>query len=383
MTKKIAIVGAGFSGAVIGRELADAGFLVEIFDQREHIGGNCYTTRDAETDVMVHTYGPHIFHTNNKIVWDYVNRFGTFKPYVNRVKAITKGKVFSLPINLLTINQFFIECLSPSEAKKFISEKADKSISDPQTFEEQALAFVGADLYEGFFKHYTIKQWGISPAELPASILKRLPVRFNYDDNYFAHQYQGMPAEGYTPIIENILAHPNIHVNLGTTFSPEQCANYAHTFYSGTVDGFFQYQLGRLPYRTLDFNQEVHDGDFQGCAVMNYCDNSQLFTRITEHKYFSPWEEHPKTVIYKEYSRSCEEKDIPYYPVRLVNDKDLLKKYVCLAERLENVSFVGRLGTYRYLDMDVTIEEALNTAEQFIALNKENLKIPVFFTDII
>lgn len=383
MTKKIAIVGAGFSGAVIGRELANAGFLVEIFDQRDHIGGNCYTARDPETSVMVHTYGPHIFHTNNKMVWDYVNRFGSFKPYINRVKAVTKGKVYSLPINLLTINQFFNECLSPSEAKKFLAEKADKKVTDPQTFEDQALAFVGADLYEGFFKHYTIKQWGISPTELPASILKRLPVRFNYDDNYFAHQYQGMPEEGYTPIIDNILAHPNIHVNLGMAFSPDQCANYAHTFYSGTVDGFFQYQLGRLPYRTLDFNQEIHEGDFQGCAVMNYCDNSECFTRITEHKYFSPWEDHPKTIIYKEYSRNCDENDIPYYPVRLVNDKDLLKKYVNLAEKLEKISFVGRLGTYRYLDMDVTIEEALNTAVRFIELNKDKSKIPVFFTDII
>ncbi|KGA24611.1 UDP-galactopyranose mutase [Pectobacterium brasiliense] len=383
MAKKISIVGAGFSGAVIGRQLAEAGFLVEVFDQREHVGGNCYTERDKETDVMVHVYGPHIFHTNNKIVWDYINRFGSFKPYTNRVKAITNGRVFSLPINLLTINQFFNKCLSPSGAKNLLSEKANKNITEPQTFEEQALAFVGSELYEGFFKSYTIKQWGINPTELPASILKRLPVRFNYDDNYFSHQYQGMPDNGYTPIIDNILTHPNIHINLGTNFSPEECDNYLHTFYSGTVDGFFQYQLGRLPYRTLDFKQEIHDGDFQGCAVMNYCDNSQLFTRITEHKYFAPWEEHLKTVIYKEYSRNCEEKDIPYYPVRLVNDKDLLSKYVSLAERLENVSFVGRLGTYRYLDMDVTIEEALNTAERFIALNKEKIKIPVFFTDII
>ncbi|AYH02179.1 UDP-galactopyranose mutase [Pectobacterium parmentieri] len=380
---KIAIVGAGLSGAIIGRELADVGFSVEIFDQRNHIAGNCYTERDKKTNVMVHTYGPHIFHTNNKMVWDYVNRFGSFKPYTNRVKAVTKGKVFSLPINLLTINQFFNECLSPSEAKEFLSKKSDKKITDPQTFEEQALAFVGIDLYEGFFKHYTIKQWGISPAELPASILKRLPVRFNYDDNYFSHQYQGIPEEGYTPIVENILSHPNISVHLGETFSPDQCANYAHTFYSGTVDGFFQYQLGRLPYRTLDFKQEIHEGDFQGCAVMNYCDNSQPYTRITEHKYFSPWEEHSKTLIYKEYSRNCEENDIPYYPVRLVKDKSLLNKYVGLAEKLENVSFVGRLGTYRYLDMDVTIEEALDTAERFISLSKEKVKIPVFFTAII
>lgn len=264
MAKKISIVGAGFSGAVIGRQLAEAGFLVEVFDQREHVGGNCYTERDKETDVMVHVYGPHIFHTNNKIVWDYINRFGSFKPYTNRVKAITNGRVFSLPINLLTINQFFNKCLSPSGAKNLLSEKANKNITEPQTFEEQALAFVGSELYEGFFKSYTIKQWGINPTELPASILKRLPVRFNYDDNYFSHQYQGMPDNGYTPIIDNILTHPNIHINLGTNFSPEECDNYLHTFYSGTVDGFFQYQLGRLPYRTLISNKKFMMEIFKG-----------------------------------------------------------------------------------------------------------------------
>lgn len=379
---KIAIVGAGFSGAVIGRELAEAGLLVEIFDQRRHIGGNCYSARDPETNVMVHTYGPHIFHTNNKIVWDYVNRFGKFNNYVNRVKAITNNRVFSLPINLLTINQFFNKCLSPEEAKFFISSCADKNIADPQTFEEQALAFIGPELYEAFFKHYTIKQWGISPSELPASILKRLPLRFNYDDNYFSHTYQGMPANGYTNLIDNILDHPNISVSLGVAFTAENCANYQHTFYSGTLDGFFEYELGRLPYRTLDFRKETHSGDYQGCAVMNYCDNNQPFTRITEHKYFSPWEEHENTTIYKEYSRDCGAEDIPYYPVRLVNDETLLNRYITLAENEKNVSFIGRLGTYRYLDMDVTIEEALEAAQQYLLLSQQKKKIPTFFKKI-
>ncbi len=382
-SKKIAIVGAGFSGAIIGRELAEAGFSVSIFDQRSHIGGNCYTERDTETNITIHTYGPHIFHTNNELVWKYINRFGTFKPYINRVKAITGNRVFSMPINLLTINQFFNQCLSPADAKVFIKEKSDKTIDNPQSFEEQALAFIGSEIYEAFFKFYTIKQWGISPSELPASILKRLPLRFNYDDNYFAHTYQGMPEDGYTSIIQNILNHPNIQVNLDSTFNPQDCSQYVHTFYSGTIDGFFEKKLGELPYRTLDFQAESHEGDYQGCAVMNYCDNSKPYTRITEHKHFSPWEEHDKTIIYKEYSRSCEEGDIPYYPVRLVTDKDLLKQYTDLANQLTNISFVGRLGTYRYLDMDVTIAEALDASQQFLNLTAQNKQVPAFFVDVL
>lgn len=381
-SKNIAIVGAGFSGAIIGRELAEAGFSVSIFDQRNHIGGNCYTKRDAETNITIHTYGPHIFHTNNKTVWEYINRFGTFKPYINRVKATTGNRVFSMPINLLTINQFFNKCFSPEEAKNFIATKSDKSIQNPQSFEEQALAFVGAEIYDAFFKFYTIKQWGISPKELPASILKRLPMRFNYDDNYFSHTYQGMPTDGYTSIIQNILNHPNIQVNLNLTFNPQDCSRYLHTFYSGTIDGFFKEKLGKLPYRTLDFQTETHKGDYQGCAVMNYCDNSKPYTRITEHKHFSPWEEHDQTVIYKEYSRLCGDNDIPYYPVRLVTDKDLLNRYADLANQLSNVSFIGRLGTYRYLDMDVTIAEALDASRQFINLKSQNKQVPAFFVDI-
>lgn len=380
---KIAIVGAGFSGAVIGRELAEAGFLVSVFDQREHIAGNCFTERDSESNVMIHKYGPHIFHTDNEEVWNYVNRFSEFKPYINRVKAISNSKVFSLPINLLTINQFFGKTLSPNEAKEFVALNADKTITHPVSFEDQALAFVGKDLYEAFFKYYTIKQWGLDPTELPASILKRLPVRFNYDDNYFAHRYQGMPIDGYTTIVEKILNHPNIELYLGKVFNASQCADYDHTFYSGTLDGFFDYKFGRLPYRTLDFEKEIHNGDYQGCAVMNYCDQSVSYTRITEHKYFTPWENNEKTVIYKEYSRECGNNDIPYYPIRLVNDKKLLVKYIDLAKDLQGVTFVGRLGTYRYLDMDVTIAEALDTVRNFIHMHSKNAPIPSFFVDVV
>lgn len=378
-----AIVGAGFSGAVIARELAEAGHQVTIFESRNHIAGNCHTERDEESNVMLHVYGPHIFHTDNEEVWDYVNRYSCFIPYVNRVKATTGDRVFSLPINLLTINQFFNKTLSPNEAKSFIANKGDSQITDPITFEDQALAFLGKELYEAFFKHYTIKQWGMSPSELPASILKRLPVRFNYDDNYFSHKYQGMPEHGYTALIENILDHENINVLLNTHFDKEQTSKYTHVFYSGTIDGYFDYEFGRLPYRTLDFVKENHSGDYQGCAVMNYCDESKPFTRITEHKYFSPWEDNDKTVIYKEYSRDCKPEDIPYYPIRQVKEKELLKKYVERAKKETGISFVGRLGTYRYLDMDVTISEALKLARQSIKLLSEKKEMPTFFEEVV
>ena len=269
--KKFLLVGAGFSNAVIARELAEKGYKTVVID-------NCHSERDAETNVMVHVYGPHIFHTDNERVWTYVNNFGEFMPFVNRVKTISQGAVYSLPINLHTINQFFGKTCSPKEAKALIEAQADLSITDPQTFEEQAMRFVGKDLYKAFFYGYTKKQWGVEPKELPASILKRLPVRFNYDDNYYGDE--------------------------------------------------------EVPY-----------------------------TRISEHKHFAPWEQHEKTICYREFSRLCGENDIPYYPIRLVKDKALLQQYVEKANKETQVTFVGRLGTYRYLDMDVTIKEALETAD--------------------
>jgi len=232
------MVGAGLSGAVIGRHLAEAGYTITVVDARDHVAGNCHTLRDPETGVLVHVYGPHIFHTDDAEVWDYVNRYETFLPYKNRVKTTSGGAVYSLPVNLHTINQFFGRTMRPDEAHAFITEEqADTSIEDPQTFEEQAMRFVGKDLYEAFFKGYTTKQWGCHPSELPASILKRLPVRFNYDDNYFFHQFQGMPETGYTAMVERILDHPAIEVKLGTTFSRDQAAGYDHVFYSGPLDG--------------------------------------------------------------------------------------------------------------------------------------------------
>lgn len=379
---KFAIVGAGFSGSVIARELAEEGHSVEVFESRDHIAGNCFTEREGETGVMIHKYGPHIFHTDNKVVWEYINRFTTFKPYINRVKTTSQGKVYSLPVNLHTINQYFNKTLSPSEAKTYISSLSDAGIDEPKNFEEQALKFIGKDLYEAFFKGYTLKQWGVSPKSLPASILKRLPVRFSYDDNYFNHKYQGMPEKGYTSIIEKILNHKSISLYLENDFQRDQKKDYDHVFYTGPIDAWFSYDEGRLGYRTLDFEKEVHKGDYQGCAVMNYGDEEVPYTRISEHKHFSPWEEHDNTVIFKEFSRNCEESDIPYYPIRMVEEKKLLDIYIAKANEEDCVSFVGRLGTYRYLDMDVTIHEALEAASCTLERIGSEKKIPAFFYDI-
>ena len=378
---KYAIVGAGFTGSVLARELAEQGHEIFLYDSRAHVAGNCFTERDKETGIIVHKYGPHIFHTDNDDVWSYVRKFGEFLPYINRVKTTTQGAVYSLPINLHTINQYFKKTFSPLEAKRYIEDQGDKSILIPVSFEDQAMKFIGKELYEAFFKGYTIKQWGVSPSELPASILKRLPVRFNYDDNYFNHKYQGMPKDGYTSIVENILDHSSISVFLNEMFDKSTVNNFDHVFYSGPLDGWFDYKFGRLGYRTLDFEKEIMEGDFQGCAVMNYGDEDVPFTRISEHKHFSPWEEHSKTIIFREKSRQSGEDDEPYYPIRLLNDKAKLKVYIDAAKKEQGVSFLGRLGTYRYLDMDVTIKEALDVSKTVIVCALQNKTLPSFFVD--
>ncbi|QDH16983.1 UDP-galactopyranose mutase [Swingsia samuiensis] len=379
---RFCIVGAGFSGAVIARHLSEQGYKVLLLDERSHIAGNCHTERDEKTGVMVHCYGPHIFHTADQRVWDYVQRFGKFRPYTNRVKAISQGRLYTLPVNLLTINQFFNKTMSPLEARAFIEEKADKSIQEPKNFEEQALSMIGHELYEAFFHGYTKKQWGLEPKELPAAILKRLPLRFNYDDNYFNHPYQGMPENGYSEIVKNILNSNNIEIRLNTKFEDVE-EEFQHVFYTGPIDRYFDFSLGRLGYRTLDFERIETVGDYQGAAVINYCDQQVPFTRISEHKHFAPWEADSleKTVAFREYSRLAEPKDIPYYPIRLVDEKTMLDNYISLAKNTSGVSFLGRLGTYRYLDMDITISEALKACDQLDDLLSKKLKIPTFFID--
>ncbi len=271
---------------MLARELVESlDCRVTVIEARSHVAGNCHTERDAATGVMVHKYGPHIFNTNLTHVWDYVQRFGWLRPYSNRVKASTSRGIFSFPINLHTINQFFGKKLDPAGARTFLESLGDKSIAEPRNFEEQALKFVGRELYEVFFYGYTRKQWGCEPSELPASILKRLPIRFDYNDVYYDKALQGIPENGYTAMVERILSHSAITVRLNTPFHREMEQAYDHTFYTGLIDAYFEFNLGRLGYRTITFERIEAEGDYQGNAVINYPELEPAFTRVHEHKH--------------------------------------------------------------------------------------------------
>lgn len=370
-------MGAGFSGAVLARELAERlGAKIEVIDQREHLAGNCHTERDETSGVMVHKYGPHIFNTSHDDVWQYVHRFGDFRPYINRVKAVNGRGVFSFPLNLHTINQFFGATMSPYEARAFIAKRADYSIETPTNFEEQALKFVGRELYEAFFHGYTKKHWGCEPRELPASILKRLPLRFNYNDNYYNSRHQAVPAEGYSAVIKRILDHPGIHLTLNSRWEQTMVDGFDHVFYSGPLDELFGYSHGRLGYRTIRFERIDAAGDYQGNAVLNYTAEKIPWTRIHEHKHFAPWEQLDRTVAFREFSRETESADIPYYPKRLAADMATHRQYEPQLDQLPKVTPIGRLGTYRYLDMDQVIGESLDLATDTVQAIQTKSPIP-------
>jgi len=366
MSPEVLIVGAGFSGAVSARQLAEAGFQVRVIDSRSHIAGNCHTERDPASGILLHRYGPHIFNTDYEKVWNWIRQFGEFGPFINRVKAHTDRGIFSFPLNLHTLNQFFNRRMTPAEARELVESLRDKTIREPANFEEQALAMVGRELYETFFQGYTRKQWGVDPKELPASLLKRLPIRFSYDDCFYDKKYMGIPLEGYTRIVERILDHPGIRLDLNTPFRHEMMQEVRHTVYTGPIDAFFDHVEGRLGYRTVFWERTDGQGDAQGCAVMNYPSMSVPFTRIHEHKHFAPWESHERTVTFTEYSKETGPGDDPFYPKRLQQDKQMLERYLSRAEGLPDVTFLGRLGTYRYLDMDRTILEALEASGRLI-----------------
>jgi UDP-galactopyranose mutase len=380
MANRFLIIGSGFSGCVLANTLVKhIDCTIDIWDERDHTGGNCQTKRDEQTGVMVHQYGPHIFNTDKKEIWEYVNSFVEFKPYVHRVKANRKGKIYPLPVNLQTINQLFNKSFNPNEAREFLATLGDDTITDPQNFEEQALFFIGRELYEAFFYGYTKKQWGCEPTALPASILKRIPVRFNYDDNYHTNTFTGIPVDGYSVVMEKMIDHPAITVTLNKKFHPStDTSAYTHVFYTGPIDAYFNHAHGRLGYRTVTFEKFYADGDYQGLSQMNYCDEEVPYTRITEHKHFTPWEQHDKTVYFKEFSKETTEEDIPYYPKRLAADKELLLQYRADAEKLSGVSFLGRLATYRYMDMHHVIGEALDFAGKFIEAFENKTNLPVF-----
>jgi len=367
--KKILIVGSGLSGAVVANEIARAGHSVDVIEKRSHIAGNIYTERDKRTGIIKHVYGPHIFNTNNEEVWKYVNNLTPFSNFINRVKVNYQSQIYSFPINLHTINQFFSESLNPHEAEKYIEKVRDKKIINPKNFEEQAHSMVGKDLYEAFLKGYTIKQWGCDPREIPATVLKRLPLRFNYNDNYYDKRFQGIPNNGYTEIISKLLDHEKIHLILNQEFIETMNFEYSHIFFSGKIDEFFGYQYGMLGYRTVYWEDEVFRGDFQGNAVINYTDMSVDFTRVIEHRHFYPNLEFTESLISREFSKETLLIDEPFYPKRLSSDLEKLNKYSALAKSLPNIFFIGRLGTYRYLDMDKIIEEALELSHKFLVEN--------------
>lgn len=367
--KKILIVGAGFSGSVVAERLAaNIDCEITILEERGHVGGNCYTEVDESTGIIVHKYGPHIFNTNNEKVWDYINQFTKMIPFINRVKSVVNGQVYSMPINLHTINQFFQKTMSPKEAKSFIDSKGDFEIASPTNFEEQALKFIGEELYMAFFYGYTKKQWGCEPAELPASILKRLPVRFDYNDNYYTSKFQGIPENGYTEIFDKMLQDSKIDVKLNTKFDKDTDIElFDYVVYTGPIDAYFDYRFGRLGYRTVYFEKSYDTEDFQGNAVINYPDSKIPYTRIHEHKHFMPWKSYEKTVYFKEFSKETESDDVPYYPKRLAKDIDMLQLYEEEAKKISNkVIFLGRLANYQYKDMHHIIADALDCSESLI-----------------
>jgi UDP-galactopyranose mutase len=357
------VVGAGLFGAVFAQQAREAGKSVLILERRRHIGGNCWSYDYEDTGINVHAYGTHIFHCSDTRIWEYVNRFTRFNRYQHRVLTTHAGKVFSMPINLGTVNQFYGVHLRPHEVDEFLAQKRGR-IANPKNLEEKAISLVGEDLYAAFIRGYTMKQWGCDPRELPASIITRLPVRASYHDSYFDDLYQGIPLEGYGRMFERMLE--GIPVELGVDFFEDrehwmrQCSRLVYT---GPIDRFFDHAHGRLHWRSVRFEVEVQDvEDYQGTSVMNYADLDVPFTRIHEpkHLHLERWSRTPRTVVVREYSHVDD--DEPYYPVNFADDKEKLARYQAMQDQHPSVIFGGRLAQYRYFDMHQVIGSALKTA---------------------
>ena len=356
------IVGAGLFGAVFAQQAKQAGKTVLVIDKRDHIGGNIYT--EEIEGIQVHKYGAHIFHTNDTEVWEYVNQFASFNRFTNSPVANYKGELYSLPFNMYTFNKMW-GVITPDEARAKIEEQRKNSgITEPQNLEEQAISLVGTDIYERLIKGYTMKQWGRPCSELPSFIIKRLPVRFTYDNNYFNALYQGIPTEGYTAMIEKMLDGIEVRLNVDYLKSKEALNAIADRIvYTGAIDSYFDYCYGALNYRSIRFETEILDTDnYQGNAVMNYTDGETPYTRIIEHKHFA-FGTQEKTVISREYSQEWTPEAEPYYPINDEANNTLYNKYKELSEKEKNVIFGGRLGQYRYYDMDAVISEALKAAK--------------------
>ncbi len=367
MNADLVVVGSGFFGLTVAERCArELGLKVLVLERRHHIGGNAYSEPDPETGIEVHVYGAHLFHTSNERVWEYVNRFTAFTPYQHRVFAMYRGQVYSFPMNLGLINQFFGRSHTPDEARALIAGQASEiDTASATNLEEKAISLIGRPLYEAFVKGYTAKQWQTDPTQLSADIITRLPVRYTFDNRYFNDTYEGLPVDGYTAWLERMADHPNIEVRLETDFlrHRDEYAGRVPVVYTGPVDEYFGHSEGRLSWRTVDLEREVRPvEDFQGCAVMNYNDIDVPYTRIHEFKHFHPERTHlpGKTVIVHEYSRFATEDDEPYYPVNTPADRERLLRYRDLAKKEDLVLFGGRLGTYQYLDMHMAIGSALS-----------------------
>ena len=356
------VVGAGLFGAVFAQRCKAAGKSVLVIDKRPNIAGNVYT-QEME-GINVHVYGAHIFHTNNKQVWNYVNQFAEFNRFTNSPVANYKGELYSLPFNMYTFNKMWGVVTPEQAAAKIEEQRAAAGITDPKNLEEQAISLVGTDIYEKLVKGYTEKQWGRDCKDLPAFIIKRLPVRLTFDNNYFNALYQGIPMGGYTKMVENMLS--GIEVRLNTDYLADKArldALARKVVYTGPIDAYFDYRLGTLEYRSVRFETEVLDmPNFQGNAAVNYTDRETPWTRIIEHKWFE-FGTQPKTVISREYSSEWKKGDEPYYPVNDERNGGLYQQYKALAEGEENVIFGGRLGEYKYYDMDAVIASALALAQ--------------------
>ena len=357
----VLIVGAGLYGATVAQCLREKGKTALVIDKRDHIGGNVYT--EEIEGIQVHKYGAHIFHTNNKAVWDYVNRFAEFNRYTNSPVANYKGELYSLPFNMYTFNKLW-GVVTPQEAEEKIREQREAAgITEPKNLEEQAISLVGTDVYEKLVKGYTEKQWGRPCTELPAFIIRRLPVRFTFDNNYFNARFQGIPIGGYTSMVEKMLSGTEIRLGVDYLEDREKWNALADTVvYTGPIDRYFDYRFGPLEYRSVRFETEVlKTPNFQGNAVVNYTDRETPYTRIIEHKHFE-FGTQPRTVISREYSSEWKLGDEPYYPVNDEKNKSLYEQYKALAEKETHVIFGGRLGEYKYYDMDAVIERALEFA---------------------
>lgn len=363
------IVGAGLYGAVFADQAKKAGKKCLVIEKRDHIGGNVYT--EEIEGIQVHKYGAHIFHTNKRHVWEYVNEFATFNRFTNSPVANYKGELYSLPFNMYTFNKMWGVTTPQEAAEKIDEQRKAAGITEPKNLEEQAISLVGTDIYEKLVKGYTQKQWGRPCSELPSFIIKRLPVRFTFDNNYFNALYQGIPVGGYAKMVANMLEGTEVRLSVDYLAEKEQWDQMAEkVIYTGPIDAYFGYELGTLEYRSVRFETELLDIDnFQGNAAVNYTDGETPWTRIIEHKWFefgkdAKGNDLPKTVISREYSSEWKLGDEPYYPVNDDKNESLYRKYKALTEDVPNVIFGGRLGQYKYFDMDAVIDEALIASER-------------------